>query len=73
VEDSEADYNDEDSMEARVRRDEESTFVRANLAQAQEQWLKGGPRPRVPTPPPFRWLEDRASPTPPGQDVNMIV
>ncbi|KAJ7815435.1 hypothetical protein B0H14DRAFT_2603448 [Mycena olivaceomarginata] len=51
-----------DSMEAQVRRDEESTFVRANLAQAQEQWLKGGPRPRVPTPPPFRWLEDRASP-----------
>ncbi|KAJ7707038.1 hypothetical protein B0H14DRAFT_2646945 [Mycena olivaceomarginata] len=71
MEDSEADYDDEDSMEARVRRDEESTFVRANLAQAQEQWLKGGPRPRVPTPPPFRWLEDRASPTPPGQDMEV--
>ncbi|KAJ7791176.1 hypothetical protein B0H14DRAFT_3500819 [Mycena olivaceomarginata] len=50
MDDSEGDYDDEDSMEAQVRRDEESTFVRANLAQAQEQWLKGGPRPRVPTP-----------------------
>ncbi|KAJ7812509.1 hypothetical protein B0H14DRAFT_2605733 [Mycena olivaceomarginata] len=71
MEDSEADYDDEDSMEAPVRRDEESTFVLANLAQAQEQWLKGRPRPRVPTPPPFRWLEDRASPTPPGQDMEV--
>ncbi|KAJ7764654.1 hypothetical protein B0H14DRAFT_3510330 [Mycena olivaceomarginata] len=71
MDDSEGDYDDEDSMEAQVRRDEESTFVRANLAQAQEQWLKGGPRPRVPTPPPFRWLEDRASPTPPGQDMEV--
>ncbi|KAJ7787690.1 hypothetical protein B0H14DRAFT_3505198 [Mycena olivaceomarginata] len=70
MDDSEGDYDDEDSMEAQVRR-EESTFVRANLAQAQEQWLKGGPRPRVPTPPPFRWLEDRASPTPPGQDMEV--
>jgi hypothetical protein len=58
-------------MEARVQRDEESTFMRANLAQVHEQWLKGGPRPPVPTPPPFQWLEDCASPTLPGQDVNI--
>ncbi|KAJ7684074.1 hypothetical protein B0H14DRAFT_3534829 [Mycena olivaceomarginata] len=71
MEDSEADHDDEDSMEARVQRDEESTFMRANLAQAHEQWLKGGLRPRIPTPPPFRWLEDRASPTLPGQDTEV--
>ncbi|KAJ7789111.1 hypothetical protein B0H14DRAFT_3503399 [Mycena olivaceomarginata] len=46
-------------------------FMRANLAEAHEQWLKGGPRPRIPTPPPFRWLADRASPTPPAQDMEV--
>ncbi|KAJ7340035.1 hypothetical protein DFH08DRAFT_964056 [Mycena albidolilacea] len=46
----EGDYDDEDSMEAR---------------------LKGGPRPRIPTPPPFRWLADPASPTPPAQDMEV--
>ncbi|KAJ7796381.1 hypothetical protein B0H14DRAFT_3494861 [Mycena olivaceomarginata] len=71
MDESEGDYDDEDSMEARVRRDEESTFMRANLAEAHEQWLKGGPRPRIPTPPPFRWLADRASPTPPAQDMEV--
>ncbi|KAJ7888112.1 hypothetical protein B0H14DRAFT_3430301 [Mycena olivaceomarginata] len=71
MDDSEGDYDDEDSMEARVRRDEESTFMRANLAQAHEQWLTGGPRPRISTPPPFRWLADRASPTPPAQDTEV--
>ncbi|KAJ7717768.1 hypothetical protein B0H14DRAFT_3521901 [Mycena olivaceomarginata] len=44
---------------------------RANLAEVHEQWLKGGPRPRIPTPPPFRWLADRASPTPPAQDMEV--
>ncbi|KAJ7754292.1 hypothetical protein B0H14DRAFT_3512589 [Mycena olivaceomarginata] len=71
MDESEGDYDDEDSMEARVRRDEESTFMRANLAEAHDQWLKGGPRPRIPTPPPFRWLADRASPTPPAQDMEV--
>ncbi|KAJ7816308.1 hypothetical protein B0H14DRAFT_2602790 [Mycena olivaceomarginata] len=62
---------DTDAGERECAETRKSTFVRANLAQAQEQWLKGGPRPRVPTPPPFRWLEDRASPTPPGQDMEV--
>jgi hypothetical protein len=62
--------DDEDSMEAQVHREEADFFARENLGEAQDQWLLGGgPRPHIPSPPPFRALG--RSPTQPAQDVSM--